>query len=125
MQKIRNPVCASFFEVAKQAHSVPQFYFRFFSRFTRFTVSVDNLQESAYTGRSYAARLAPSANSYLPKAAPGKGSGRRVAIAPGDAGCREPAPRDASTGSSSGSAAQLGIHRKYKGNVPRPARFAT
>src|SRR5712691_2043405 len=32
MQKIRNPVCASFFEVANQAHSVPQFYFRFFSR---------------------------------------------------------------------------------------------
>src|SRR5713101_4969270 len=33
MQKIRNPVCASFFEVANQAHSVPQFYFRFFSGF--------------------------------------------------------------------------------------------
>jgi len=31
MQKMRNPACASFFEVAKQAHSVPQFYFRFFS----------------------------------------------------------------------------------------------
>src|SRR6266404_9057551 len=30
MQKMRNPVCASFFEVANQAHSVPQFYFRFF-----------------------------------------------------------------------------------------------
>ena len=30
MQKMRNPACASFFEVAKQAHSVPQFYFRFF-----------------------------------------------------------------------------------------------
>src|SRR2546428_12185890 len=27
MQKIRNPVCASFFEVANQAHSVPQFTF--------------------------------------------------------------------------------------------------
>src|SRR5437667_7644876 len=31
MQKMRNPACASFFAVAKQAHSVPHFYFRFFS----------------------------------------------------------------------------------------------
>src|SRR5437879_3791586 len=88
------------------------------------TVSVDNLQESGYTGRSYAARFAPSANSYLPKTAPGPGSGRRVACAPGDAGCREPASRDVSTGSSAGGAAQPGIHRKHKGNVPRSARFA-